>query len=258
MNLLNRIKEELKSVGIVDGDAVIVHSALGSLGKFPDKDRIVTDALLETVGSRGTLLMPSLSYENVTRENPFFSINKTPSCVGWLTEYFRNLQYSQRSIHPTHSVSATGSNTDFLTGRHQLDNTPCGNNSPFSLLRELKGKILFLGCSLKANTSMHGIEELSEPEYLFDEEIEYSIETGNGKTYNKKYIPHNFRGFEQRYDRVLDILHKDDYSHGEILEADVYLLKTKPLWSKAHEKLCEDPLYFVDRIPPIQESHKNI
>ena len=246
--LFKTIQNSLQVLGINKGDALMVHSSLGALGKFPDKAQIVTKVLLETVGDEGTLLMPALSYETVTTENPVFDQKNTPSCVGYLTEYFRNQPGVRRSLHPTHSVCVLGSKSEYFVDNHMLDNTPCGSNTPLIKLREIGGKILFLGCSLNSNTSMHGVEELSAPEYLYGEEIEYKLETENGDVYQKKYIPHNFKGFQQCYDRVLNILSNDDYSFGKVLTADAYLIKAIPLWEKAHKKLCENSSYFVDRI----------
>ena len=246
--LIKKIQNGLQKLGINNGDALVVHSSLGALGKFPDKAQVVTEALLKTVGNEGTLLMPALSYETVTRENPFFSSRNTPSCVGWLTEYFRNQPGVKRSLHPTHSVCAIGNKTDYFIDDHSLDNTPCGSNSPFRKLKETGGKILFLGCGLHANTSMHGVEELSVPEYLFDEEIEYSLENENGEVFQKKYIPHNFKGFQQRYERVVNLLSNEDYTFGKVLNGDAYVIEAIPLWGKAHKKLKDDSLYFVDKI----------
>lgn len=248
LDFLETIQNSLQVLGLHKGDVLLVHSSLGALGKFPDKAQIVTEALLNTIGDEGTLLMPALSYETVTKERPVFNQKNTPSCVGWLSEFFRNQPGVRRSLHPTHSVCALGKKSNYFIDNHLSDNTPCGYYSPFRKLREIGGKILFLGCSLNANTSMHGVEELSVPEYLYGGEIQYKLETENGDEYQKKYIPHNFKGFQQRYDRVLNILSRDDYSFGKVLTAGTYLIKTIPLWEKSHKKLSDNPLYFVDRI----------
>ena len=237
----------LNILGIHEGDTILVHSSLGSLGKYENKAGIVVGVLLELLGENGTLLMPTLSYETVTEENPVFNLEETPSCVGGLTEYFRSLSNVKRSLHPTHSVCCMGKNTDYYIEGHCNDNTPCGENSPFRKLKDQRGKILFLGCSLNANTSMHGVEELSKPKYLFGKELEYTLKSINGETIKKKYITHNFKGFKQRYDRVLNILSEEDCTYGKILTADCYLINASPLWKKAHKQLCKDPMYFVEK-----------
>lgn len=243
-----QIFNDLVNLGVSSGDSMLVHSSLNSIDKFENRAQILIETFLQALGHSGTLLMPTLSYENVTNEHPVFDLKQTPSCVGGLTEYFRKLPNTQRSIHPTHSVCASGKNVEFFLNEHYLDNTPCGPKSPFRKLKEINGKILFLGCGLRPNTFMHAIEELSQPEYLFGDKLEYSIIVNDGTTYKKEYTTHNFKGFEQRYDRILDVLDMEDFSSGKILEADAYLIKTAPLWEKVNKKLTENPLYFVDKI----------
>ncbi|MDZ4184357.1 MAG: AAC(3) family N-acetyltransferase [Desulfuromonadales bacterium] len=50
---------------------------------------------------------------------------------------------------------------------HGLDGTPCGPHSPFRKLAETNGKIILLGCGLRPNTTMHALEEIADPPYLF-------------------------------------------------------------------------------------------
>ncbi len=238
----------LQSLGIVEGDALMVHASLRSVGNFENRAAILISALLDALGPSGTLLMPALSYENVTAEQPVFDVRQTPSCVGALTEYFRTLPFVERSLHPTHSVCATGSDTAFFLGSHHRDDTPCGPLSPFHKLMERKGRILFLGCGLRPNTSMHGIEELSPPSYLFGKKMLFNIIMRDGTEYHKAYITHDFTGAEQRYERVTEVLDNDDFTTGKVLEADAWLLNSEALWEKTHRKLLQDPWYFVDRI----------
>lgn len=242
------IFEDFSSLGIREGDHLLVHSSLNSVGRFENRAEIIVEVLRNIIGDSGTLLTPSLSYEYVTKEIPVFNVKETPSCVGGLTEFFRKQKYTRRSIHPTHSVCGVGKNTDNILGDHYKDNTPCGKYSPFRKLKEIGGKILFLGCGTNPNTSMHGIEELVIPPYLFDKEIDYSIVLEDGSSANKRYIPHNFEGYRQRYNRLVDILNHSDYSVGKILTAECYLIKAEPMWSKAFQILKNEPLFFVDKM----------
>ncbi len=241
------IIENLEAMGVRAGDSLMVHSSLNAAGRFENRAQIFIDAFSTVLGPSGTLLMPCLTYEYVTREKPFFDIRTTPSCVGALTEYFRCLPGTLRSLHPTHSVCAIGRNAAFFLEDHHLDHTPCGPQSPFRKLKETGGKILFMGCGLRPNTSMHSIEELTEPAYLFGEPLTYTIIRMNGTAWKKEYIPHNFEGYEQRYDRVEEVLEPGDYKRGKILDADSWLLDTGPLWEKVHLKMTRQPLYFVDK-----------
>lgn len=241
------IKSDLENLGINLGAKVLVHASLKSLGLLPDAAKTVTEAFLEILGNDGTLLMPALSYSSVTKENPIFDWEHTPSCVGGLSEYFRSRTGAIRSIHPTHSVCALGKEAVYFTESHFNDCTPVGANSPFFKLKEANGQVLFLGCGLKPNTSMHGVEELATPPYLFGDERQYTLRISSDEQIKKTYVPHGFADYIQRYDRLLDVLSPEDYRFGKVLEAEVFLLDCRAFWEKAEEVLRQNPFYFVDR-----------
>ena len=168
-----RMARDLAGLGVRKPGTLLVHSSLKSLGNLPDGPETAVEGLLEALGSEGTLLMPALSYATVKEENPVFDILNTPSCVGALTEFFRKRNGTIRSVHPTHSVCGIGHSAVRMLGGQFHDVTPCGENSPYFKLREKAGQILFLGCGLKPNTSMHAVEELVEPPYLYDGWVDY-------------------------------------------------------------------------------------
>ncbi|MFC4871800.1 AAC(3) family N-acetyltransferase [Negadavirga shengliensis] len=245
---VSKIKEDIRKLGISEGDSLLVHASLNAVGRFQNRTEVLIDAFLEVLGPDGTLLMPALSYKTVTRENPVFDVRQTPSCVGALTEYFRTMPGVERSIHPTHSVSAIGRRAGWFVEDHLEDDTPCGSHSPFAKLKEVNGRVMFLGCGPKPNTSMHAIEELVVPPYLFGDPVVYTLHLADGKTIDKAYIRHGFQGYEQRYDRLLDVLDKQDYRCGKVLEADTITVDSVSMWDKAEKKLSQDPLYFVDKV----------
>jgi len=242
--------DHLKNLGIQNGDNLLVHSSLKSIGKIEGGPEIVIQGLIECVGEVGTLLMPALSYESVTKDQPIFKVKETPSCVGALTEYFRKREGTFRSLHPTHSIAALGINAEFFIKNHEKDSTPVGPNSPLSKLRDTGGKILFIGCGLRPNTSMHGVEELVNPEYLFNGVVTFTIGDHSGNLEQYNHTTHGFKpkGWEQRYDRVSNILDDVELKGGKVLNADCYLIDAKALWTNAFNKLKEDPLYFVDKL----------
>ena len=236
--------EQIRRSGIKRGDTVLVHSSFRSLGISDPEEFLL--AMLEVLGEYGTLLMPSLSY----RQDPphHHSTNTTPSCVGFLSEYFRTRAGTIRSQNPTHSVCGIGYQAHELLGTHGYDSTPCGHHSPFNKLFHRGGKILMIGCGLKPNTSMHAIEEYVQPPYLFGVPTEYTITDTQGRTFSKTYLPHNFAGFVQRYDRVRDTLGDEGLRTGVIGKAQMNLLDCETLFEKALAALRRDPLYYVDTV----------
>lgn len=247
MSNVQSLVQQFHDLGIRSGDVLLVHASMRSLGKLDGGAETFIDALLHTLGAQGTLLLPALSYETVTPDNPYFDVCHTPSCVGALTEYFRMRAGTKRSINPTHSVCAVGALMDKLLDGHEHDITPCGENSPFHKLPRYNGRILFVGCGLSPNTSIHAIEELVVPPYLYDEYVEYEITDSKNRVSKHRMKPHNFRGWVQRYDRLEQLLDHHALTLGKVMNANCHLVETSAMWDAAHKQLQIDPLFFVER-----------
>ncbi len=245
---IGRIKADLKKLGVEENDRLLVHSSLRSLGEVPGGAETVIRGLLEALGPDGTLLFPALSYRDVNRENPVFDVRNTPCCVGALPEYFRTRPGTLRSVHPTHSVSGIGKDAEKLLGDHVKDTTSCGPHSPFRKLRETGGHILFIGCGIHPNTSMHAVEELVEPVYLFTDPDDYRILLPDGTETRMRVRRHNFKGWSQMYERLGALMDGEHLRHGKVLQAECFLMDIPCMWEKALAALRENPLYFVRKL----------
>ena len=246
-NFIDRFVDDLQTLGLRNNSVLLVHSSLKSFGIVPGGAETIIQGLIQAIGDRGTLLMPALSYQSVRSANPNFDLRQTPSCVGLIPESFRTRSGSLRSLHPTHSVCGIGPLAEEILGKHQNDNTPCGPHSPFHLLPKFDGQILMLGCGLNPNTSMHAIEEIFKPPYLFGSPTIYTLTDRNGRTYQKEYNPHNFKNTDQRYERVAKVLFAPYLKVGFVANAKTHLIETKALWNKVIATALTDPLYFVDQ-----------
>jgi len=242
-----QIAEDLRRTGVREGGVLLAHSSLSAMGRVPGGPETVIQGLLGALGPDGTLLMPGLSYEHVTRKQPHFDVRRTPSNVGAIPESFRRRAGTRRSMHPTHSVCAVGKRTAELLNGHAQDSTPCGPNSPFRRLPTVGGQILMLGCGLRPSTSMHAIEEVAQPPYLFGDPLTYTLVDTEGRSYQKSYTVHNFDVWVQRYDRISLVLDAPAIQQGHVLEAEVHLLEARSLWSAALKALEKDALFFVER-----------
>ena len=190
--------------------------------------------------------MPALSYEHVNESSPVFDAVVTPSNVGAIPEHFRIRSGTLRSLHPTHSVCGIGTRASELLADHQLDTTPVGAHSPFRKLRDIGGQLLMLGCGLGPNTSMHGIEELVEPPYLFGETTEFTMIHPDLHQTTMSCRRHDFAGFDQRYQRLGPLLKPGDLTVAKVLAATVHLIDAKAMWRAGLEAIRSDPLYFVE------------
>ncbi|MFH1571874.1 MAG: AAC(3) family N-acetyltransferase [Gemmatimonadota bacterium] len=241
-----RLAADLAGAGVRPGGLLLVHSSLSSLGWVPGGPDTVIGGLLDALGPEGTLLLPALSYASVGAEQPVFDVRRTPACVGAIPERFRAWPGVRRSLSPTHSVCGLGPLAAQVLGSHQLNRTPCGAHSPFRALRDRGGSILFLGCGLRPNTSMHGVEELSEPPYLFCGEVEYTIVEAEGTCRQVTCRRHGFAGWAQRYDRLADLLPERGLRAGRVLAAATHLVEAPLMWERADAALRRDPYCLVE------------
>lgn len=252
----NQLIKELRQLGIKEDDIILVHSSYNKLrgsGEIEGGPAGIIDALKETV-NKGTLLLPALSYENVSVSNRFFNVKETPTCIGVLPETMRMSKDVVRSAHPTHSVSAWGKDAVSMTENHWKDHTPVGPHSPFSEVYRRNGKIVMLGAPIVKNTSLHGVEEKVLPEYLFSQNYDYEVTLENQEKITMNVLRHDFITHVQRYDRVIDILAPEDYNYGKVLNGECYVMEAKAVWEKALVKYQEDINYFVDYDP---DKYKN-
>ena len=117
------IKAGLRKLGLKRGDSVGVHSSLKSFGRVEGGADAVIDALLETVGEDGNIVMSTHSANLVeVQRTPeeiamgvswLFKISpydpqKTPVRTGTIPETFRKRNGVIRGSHPSNSVAALG------------------------------------------------------------------------------------------------------------------------------------------------------
>lgn len=168
------ILKQLRDAGIQKGDHLLVHSSMSKIGYVDGGAEAIIQALLSAVGSEGNLLMPSFPATGRNKDyldqHPVFDVRITPSAMGKITETFRMMPGTKRSLHPTDPVLAYGPLADYFTSGHLGQLTPYNEASPFRRLAEKKGKILMLGTTLNgAGTSLHTLEDAVDfpfPVYL--------------------------------------------------------------------------------------------
>ena len=238
-------KGQLRSLGLKPGDVILMHSSMKALKTKRTPLDLIKD-IISVIGPEGTLLIPALSYASVNAAQPNFKVRETEPCIGLIPRTFFRLPGVVRSLHPTHSVCAFGKRAIELTSKHILDETPVGPNSPFIKILDYKGKLLFIGDTVKSCTFMHGVEEIARAPYtLKNERIRYIIEDENGKAIEKEMFPHNFKGWKQEYQRIKKILKFPDIRTGKVWQADCFLIDASALLTKAIEKIKNNPYYFV-------------
>jgi aminoglycoside 3-N-acetyltransferase len=120
------ISDRLRSLGVKNGDILLVHSSLSRFGHVEGGADAVIDGILDAVGTEGTVLVPTLTgSDKLSPANPpIFDVLNTPSWTGIIPETFRKRPEAVRSLHPTHSVAAIGKKAREITANHEKCNTP--------------------------------------------------------------------------------------------------------------------------------------
>ncbi|HTP09150.1 MAG TPA: AAC(3) family N-acetyltransferase [Anaerolineae bacterium] len=154
------IKSGLQTLGVKEGSLLGVHSSLSSFGHVVRGANAVLEALFETVGRTGTIVMSTyslsrpfdLTMEDTSRGMTWkvkrlaFDDLNSPSGMGIIADTFRQRDDVTRWYHPFHSVSAWGKNADVF----------CQSFKP---LVEAGGKILLLGVQMDRCSALHLAEE---------------------------------------------------------------------------------------------------
>lgn len=194
----------LKEAGVTGGQAIMVHTSLSSLGFVCGGAQVVIEALLESVGPDGTIMMPTQSWKNLDptagvhweepeqwwqmiRDNwPAYQKDITPTnTMGAVAEMFRKWPGTLRSDHPARSVAANGKYAQYLTAEHDLSNI-FGDGSPIGKLYELDGYVLLIGVGYDKNTSLHLADARADYPGKHDS-TEHSAILENGKRVWKEY-----------------------------------------------------------------------
>jgi len=159
------IQQGLEDVGLAKGDVVFVHSSLSSFGRVEGGADAVVDALLETVGAEGTVVMPTFTWDAFhDKERVVFDVAKTPCETGAIPEALRKRPAVMRSPHICHSVAALGLHAKDVMGDGR---SPFGQGSTFARLYDLDCQYLFLGVGFSACTALHMVEEFMQVPYRY-------------------------------------------------------------------------------------------
>jgi len=190
--------EAFRRVGLKEGATVCVHSSLGRIGFVAGGPNDVIDALIETVGPKGCVMMPSFpittSMVDYLENGPIFDVKKSPSAssMGVITEVFRQRPDVYRSLHPTHSVAAWGQGAKHLLQDHEKSITPFGPDTPYGRLATLDNSFVLM-IETHVQSLLHHLQErVNLPTLFYEKPVDaYYIDWQGAKkkTRTKVMIP---------------------------------------------------------------------
>lgn len=179
------LRASLTQSGLKEGDSVLVHSDLRVFGMPKDATnredilKFYYQGFKDILGIQGTLAVPAYFYEYARYGEPFDTETSPVSAsLGVFSSYVTSLPHRIRSCNPLQSIAAIGVHAEFLCGSNSLSGY--GVTAPWHRLRELKGKMLFLGTTIQPMTFVHYIEQQYGVPHLYFKIYPYPV-TRNGQ-----------------------------------------------------------------------------
>ena len=172
-----RLAADLRALGLVPGDSVMIHAGLRSVGPMLGGPDALILAVLDTIGPAGTLLvytdwddgfgdlldpdgtLPAEFRDEVLPFDPIRSRANRDN--GAIAELIRTFPGALRSGNPGASCAAIGARAAWFVADHPQD-YGYGERSPFGRLVESSGKVLVVGAPLDTVSLLHHAEHKAQ------------------------------------------------------------------------------------------------
>ncbi|TYP75392.1 AAC(3) family N-acetyltransferase [Paenibacillus methanolicus] len=250
MHTKESLMKQIEQLGIAGKGTLLMHSSMKSIGPVEGGADTVLDALTAHM-REGLLVLPTHTWSYIKADNPKFHVASSPSCVGILSERFRQRPGVVRSWHPTHSVAALGRDAlAFTADDHRFD-TPCARGSAWGKLLDRGATILLVGVDLRRNTFIHGVEEWADiPGRLTDEpELLYTV-LPDGTEIPVPSRRHCGLSWHQHFWKVDEVLEeKGAMRKGQLGDAVVRVCDAAAVANVITDMLRDNPDLFSDNNP---------
>ncbi len=177
MTTKNDIERGLRELGLANGDRVLLHSSVVSVGELEGGADALIDAFLTVIGKEGTLLAPCFAALGIVPE----TLKKRPGAV--------------ISPCPVGTVVALGRDAEALCRDHWIPDSPHAEDTPYGRLAERGGFICLFGVDQDRNTFLHGIEARLKLPYLGEVSEKFTTPDGTVREKTWHYYPGPHRDF---------------------------------------------------------------
>ncbi len=228
---------------------IVVHASMASVEPMEGGALAVCQALMESIGENGTLVMPTFTQEEtisrpVTPGTPprsrpvaFHTDLPVTPTLGPIPEAFRRLPGVLRSQHPTHSFAAWGRAARDVLATHR-DNNPLG---PLKKLNVMMGHMLTMETPLSSVTAIHLAEEQATVRYL-GRTTALRINAGG---YEERVVVENFPGCSRAFDRLESLWNPTQVKRVALPNGEARKVSIRYLVNLATQALEGDPGFFA-------------
>ncbi len=161
------VADQLRALGVREGGVLLVHTSFRAVRPIEGGPDGLIDALLDALGTEGTLAMPSWTGDDDTPFDP----TATPAAadLGVVAETFRRRPGVARSPH-LFAFAAMGPRAADIVDT-PLPLPPHAPESPVGRVRDLNGQVLLLGVGHDADTTLHLAELIAGVPYRIPKHV---------------------------------------------------------------------------------------
>ena len=228
--------QQLLDLGVQPGGVLLVHTAFSKVKPVEGGPMGLISALNSALGTYGTLVMPSMSYDD---DHVFDKTKSHCMEMGVVADTFWRLPGVLRSDN-NHAFAAVGPLSEKILAPHPID-IPHGLDSPVGRVYEADGQVLLLGVDQASNTTIHLGESLSGVRYRRDKHITV-MESGRPVRFEYQEIDHCCQNFSL-VDDWLD--ERKLQKRGKVGNADARLICSRDIVSVVTEHLTENETTFL-------------
>jgi aminoglycoside 3-N-acetyltransferase len=250
MLTFEQLLDGFRSLGVTEGDTLLVHSSYKSFGEVDGGPATVNRALEAALGVEGTLIMPTFNFD-FNKGSPW-DVRTTPSKMGVLTELVRKDPRAKRVFHPFYSFAILGRHAGMLGSLRYK--SAYERDSVFGKLRDLDGKIMVIGLSYNNSmTFFHHIEQMEGVDYRFLKQFTGEVTDENGNTYTDSFemlVRDVGKGVMTMVDPMGALMEERGViKSAKIGDADVKLMKANEVYEFTAREMRRDPflLYYIEK-----------
>lgn len=187
----NEIIRQLREMGLLPTDTVLVHTSLRAVGPIEGGADGLIDAFCDYL-SEGLFIVPTHTWDNVTAKSPVYDVRSTVPCIGTLPRIAAQRKDGIRSLHPTHSVWACGREAEAFVRGEEHAQTPGAPGFCWDRLADVGAKILLIGVTHNRNTFIHSIDErVGLQDRIAQDPFDVTIIRHDGSSLSHPFHPHH-------------------------------------------------------------------
>lgn len=253
MYTIDKIKEDLVKIGVVEGETLFLRVSYKAIGKIDGGPKSFLDALLNVLGPDGTIIMTAFPNKHITQlrlfhKNYVASKENFPKpFTGVMPVMALSFPEAKLSNKLEFPFVVIGRHADYLTENHTHD------KRGYWLLREAVEKFdckcLRIGGQPLFGSTHLAIEDVFEAQHAYMSKLRkglYVKEYGKVKWYDEPNITFCGRAFSHYTDRITQAskLHEGTVGDGYAIITSMrksYEEEMKIYSEDIHHLLCDDP-----------------